>query len=409
MLGFLNVDDIVAEEIEQQQKLQKALDAAKRANAEKSRFLARMSHDMRTPLNGIVGILEIDNKHADDINYLKENRRKATVVTNHLISLINDVLDMAKIEDGSLVLAHEPFNILEEGREASVIINLQAQEAGISSAVNFTPQDERFTYVYGSPLHLRRAMMNIYSNCIKYNRENGKITTDIQVIANDERRVTYRWTITDTGIGMSQEFLTQIFEPFVQAETDARSVYQGTGLGMSIAKALIEQMGGTLEVSSERNVGSTFVVTIPFEIADKKEIAQVEKVEKVSIRGMRILLAEDNELNRDIAETILMEEGAEVTSVVNGREAVDAVRSHSTGTFDLVLMDVMMPVMDGHEATRQIRQMGRPDTDTLPIVAMTANAFAEDVQKSLDAGMDAHIAKPLDIPKMIRMIAQYKR
>lgn len=409
VLGFLNVDDIVAEEIEQQQKLQKALDAAKRANAEKSRFLARMSHDMRTPLNGIVGILEIDNKHADDINYLKENRRKATVVTNHLISLINDVLDMAKIEDGSLVLAHEPFNILEEGREASVIINLQAQEAGISSAVNFTPQDERFTYVYGSPLHLRRAMMNIYSNCIKYNRENGKITTDIQVIANDERRVTYRWTITDTGIGMSQEFLTQIFEPFVQAETDARSVYQGTGLGMSIAKALIEQMGGTLEVSSERNVGSTFVVTIPFEIADKKEIAQVEKVEKVSIRGMRILLAEDNELNRDIAETILMEEGAEVTSVVNGREAVDAVRSHSTGTFDLVLMDVMMPVMDGHEATRQIRQMGRPDTDTLPIVAMTANAFAEDVQKSLDAGMDAHIAKPLDIPKMIRMIAQYKR
>ena len=409
MLGFLNVDDIVAEEIEQQQKLQKALDAAKRANAEKSRFLARMSHDMRTPLNGIVGILEIDNKHADDINYLKENRRKATVVTNHLISLINDVLDMAKIEDGSLVLAHEPFNIFEEGREASVIINLQAQEAGISSAVNFTPQDERFTYVYGSPLHLRRAMMNIYSNCIKYNRENGKITTDIQVIANDERRVTYRWTITDTGIGMSQEFLTQIFEPFVQAETDARSVYQGTGLGMSIAKALIEQMGGTLEVSSERNVGSTFVVTIPFEIADKKEIAQVEKVEKVSIRGMRILLAEDNELNRDIAETILMEEGAEVTSVVNGREAVDAVRSHSTGTFDLVLMDVMMPVMDGHEATRQIRQMGRPDTDTLPIVAMTANAFAEDVQKSLDAGMDAHIAKPLDIPKMIRMIAQYKR
>ena len=178
---------------------------------------------------------------------------------------------------------------------------------------------------------------------------------------------------------------------------------------MSSVKALIEQMGGTLEVSSERNVGSTFVVTIPFEIADKKEIVQVEKVEKVSIRGMWILLAEDNELNRDIAETILMEEGAEVTSVVNGREAVDAVRSHSTGTFDLVLMDVMMPVVDGHEATRQIRQMGRPDTDTLPIVAMTANAFAEDVQKSLDAGMDAHIAKLLDIPKMIRMIAQYKR
>lgn len=409
VLGFLNVDDIVAAEIEQQQKLQKALDDAKRANAEKSRFLARMSHDMRTPLNGIVGILEIDKKHADDITYLKENRRKATVVTNHLISLINDVLDMAKIEDGSLVLAHEPFDILEEGREATVLINLQAQEAGIKAVVNFTQPEERLTYVYGSPLHLHRAMMNIYSNCIKYNRKDGEITTDIQVTARDEHTVIYRWTITDTGIGMSPEFLTQIFEPFVQAEMDARSVYQGTGLGMSIAKALIEQMGGTLEVSSELDVGSTFVVTIPFEIADKKEIMQAEKVEEVSIQGMRILLVEDNELNHDIAETILREEGAEITSVFDGKEAVEAVRNHAPGTFDVVLMDVMMPVMDGYEATKQIRQMERPDTAALPIVAMTANAFAEDIQKSFEAGMDAHITKPLDIPKMIQMIAQYKK
>ena len=405
----MNVDDIVAAEIEHQQKLQKALDDAKRANAEKSRFLARMSHEMRTPLNGIVGILEIDKKHADDIDYLKENRRKATVVTNHLISLINDVLDMAKIEEGSLVLAHEPFDIFEEGREAVVLINLQAQEAGITSTVNCASQDERFTCVYGSPLHLRRAMMNIYSNCIKYNRKNGKIATDISIVAHDEQTVTYRWTITDTGIGMSEEFLTQMFDPFVQAEIDARSVYHGTGLGMSIAKALIEQMGGTLEVSSKLDVGSTFVVTIPFELADKKDIAQAEKTEKVSISGMRILLAEDNELNRDIAETILKDEGAEITSVVNGKEAVDAVYHHPSGTFDLVLMDIMMPVMDGYEATKQIRQMGRSDTVTLPILAMTANAFAEDVQKSLDAGMNAHIAKPLDIDKMIRMIAQYRK
>lgn len=409
VLGFLNVDDIVAAEIEQQRKLQKALDDAKRANAEKSRFLARMSHDMRTPLNGIVGILEIDKKHADDINYLKENRRKATLVTNHLISLINDVLDMAKIEEGSLVLAHEAFNILEEGREAEVLIGLQAQEAGITAILNYTPEDERFIYVYGSPLHLRRAMMNIYSNCIKYNQKNGTITTDIQVISHNDQMVTYRWKITDTGIGMSEEFLSRIFDPFVQADTDARSVYQGTGLGMSIAKALIEQMGGTLEVSSQVGVGSTFVVTIPFEIADKSQVLQAEQAEKVSISGMRILLVEDNELNRDIAETILREEGAEITSVVNGQEAVDAVRSHPPGTYDLVLMDIMMPVMNGYEATRQIRCMGRDDTATLPIVAMTANAFAEDVQMSFDAGMDAHIAKPLDIDKLIRTIAQYRK
>lgn len=409
VLGFLNVDDIVKTEIEQQRKLQNALDDAKRANAEKSLFLARMSHDMRTPLNGIIGILEIDKKHENDIEYLKENRRKASIVTNHLVSLINDVLDMAKIEDGSLVLAHEPFNLLAEGREATVIINLQAQESGISTTLNFPPVDERFTYVYGSPLHLRRAMMNIYSNCIKYNRENGKITTDIQILDHNEHTVTYRWTIKDTGIGMSQEFLERIFEPFVQADTDARSVYQGTGLGMSIAKALIEQMGGSLEVTSELNVGTTFVVTIPFELADEREIVQIENLESVSIEGMKILMAEDNELNREIAETILREEGAKVTSVVNGMEAVEAVRNHPPGTYDLVLMDVMMPVMNGHEATRQIRQMRRPDTAVLPIVAMTANAFAEDVQKSLDAGMDAHIAKPLDIPKMIRTIAQYRR
>ena len=364
---------------------------------------------MRTPLNGIIGILEIDKKHADDINYLKENRRKATLVTNHLVSLINDVLDMAKIEEGSLVLAHEPFNILEEGREAQVLIGLQAQEAGITSIVNYTPIDERFTYVYGSPLHLRRAMMNIYSNCIKYNQKNGRITTDIQIFSMNEQTVSYCWKITDTGIGMSEEFLSRIFDPFVQADTDARSVYQGTGLGMSIAKALIEQMGGTLEVSSEVGVGSTFVVTIPFELADKSQVLQAEQAEKVSISGMRILLVEDNELNRDIAETILREEGAEITSVVNGQEAVDAVRSHPSGTYDLILMDIMMPVMNGYEATKQIRCMGRDDTATLPIVAMTANAFAEDVQMSFDAGMDAHIAKPLDIDKLIRTIAQYRK
>ena len=409
VLGFLNVDEIVAAEIEQQQKLQKALDDAKRANSEKSRFLARMSHDMRTPLNGIIGILEIDKKHEDDIEYLKENRKKATIVTNHLVSLINDVLDMAKIEEGSLVLAHEPFNIIEEGREAAVIINLQAQEAGITANINFTSWSERHIYVYGSPLHLRRAMMNIYSNCIKYNRKNGEITTDIEVIDFNEKTVTYRWTISDTGIGMSQEFLTRIFEPFVQADTDARSVYQGTGLGMSIAKALIEQMGGTLEISSELNVGSRFVVTIPFELADESEVVKIEKDADVSIKGMHILLAEDNELNREIAETLLREEGAQVTSVVNGREAVDAVANNDPDIFDLVLMDVMMPVMDGHEATRQIRQMGRPDAETLPVVAMTANAFAEDIQKSFDAGMNGHITKPLEIDKMMRIIAKYRK
>ena len=409
VLGLLNVDEIVAAEIEQQQKLQRALDDAKRANAEKSRFLARMSHDMRTPLNGIVGLLEIDKNHADDIAYLKENRRKAMVAASHLVSLVNDVLDMAKIEEGSLTLAHEPFNIVQEGREATVLINFQAQEAGITATVHSQSLDPSLINVYGSPLHLRRAMMNIYSNCIKYNRENGKITTDVRIIAHDEKTVTYRWTITDTGIGMTPEFLKRLFEPFAQAQIDARSVYQGTGLGMSIAKALIEQMGGTLEVSSQLGVGSTFVVTIPFERAKTCSWTQEEPAQPGSIRDMRILLVEDNELNREIAETILREEGAQVTGVVNGLEALVTVRENPPQTFDLVLMDVMMPQMDGIEATRRIRSLDRSDTKTLPIVAMTANAFAEDVRQCLDAGMNAHIPKPLDVANMLRTIAQFRR
>lgn len=408
VLGLLNVDDIVAAEVEQQQRLQKALEDTRRADAEKSRFLARMSHDMRTPLNGIIGLLEIDKKHADDIDYLRESRRKAGVVARHLASLINDVLDMAKIEDGSMVLAHEPFDLFQEGREALVIINLQAQERGVTPALRFERPDERLKWVYGSPLHLRRALMNIYSNCIKFNHEGGRITTHIEIPAWDERSVTYRWTITDTGIGMSPEFLGHIFEPFVQENTDERSVSQGTGLGMSIAKALIEQMGGTLEVSSTLGVGSTFVVTIPFELAEAPEIRPAEPQTPASIGGMRILLVEDNELNREIAQTILSEEGAEVTAAANGLEAVETVSQSAPGTFDLVLMDVMMPVMDGCEATRRIRRLSRPDAASLPIVAMTANAFAEDVQQCLDTGMNAHLAKPLDVGQMLRTIAQFR-
>lgn len=409
VLGFLNVDEIVAAEIQQQQRLQKALDDAKRANAEKSRFLARMSHDMRTPLNGIVGLLEIDRNHADDVAYLMENRRKAVLVTNHLVSLINDVLDMAKIEEGSLTLAHEPFSLIQDGREATVLINFQAQEVGITAEVDAHTLPPELTYVYGSPLHLRRAMMNIYSNCIKYNRENGKIHTEVQIVHHDEKTVTYRWIISDTGIGMSQEFLQRMFDPFVQAEVDARSVYHGTGLGMSISKALIEQMGGTLEVSSQLGVGSTFVVTIPFERAREEDVVKPEQTEVPSIQNMRILLAEDNELNREIAETLLQESGAQVTCVVNGREAVQTIVNNPMGTFDLVLMDVMMPELDGLEATRAIRSLNRPDALTLPIVAMTANAFSEDVAQCKAAGMNEHIAKPLDVPKMLRTIAQYKK
>ena len=284
VLGFLNVDDVVAKEIHQKKLLQEALSTAKQANAAKSNFLSRMSHDMRTPLNGIIGLLEIDKKHEEDTTFLKRNREKANIAANHLLSLINDVLDMSKIEEGELVLSHEPFNVIEQGREIMTIIGMQAQEQGLTTVMEVEPEVYENPYIYGSPLHLSRAMMNIYSNCIKYNKENGEIRTHVRLLHSDEKILTYQWTISDTGIGISEGYLSRIFEPFTQEGTDARSVYQGTGLGMSIAKALFEQMGGNLEVFSKLGEGSTFIITLPFERAQELKTTVIEKTEKESIQ-----------------------------------------------------------------------------------------------------------------------------
>lgn len=404
VLGFLNVDDVVAKEIHQKRLLQEALNTAKQANAAKSNFLSRMSHDMRTPLNGIIGLLEIDKNHEEDTEFLKINRAKANIAANHLLSLINDVLDMSKIEEGELVLSHEPFNMIERGREIMTMIDTQAQEQGIITVMDVEPEIYENPYIYGSPLHLSRAMMNIYSNCIKYNKENGKIHTHIRLLHSDESRLTYQWTISDTGIGISEEYLNKIFEPFTQEGTDARSVYHGTGLGMSIAKALFEQMGGSIKISSKLGEGSTFVITIPFERAKEQKITGTEKAERESIQNIKILLAEDNDLNQEVAKILLEEEGAEVFCVSNGLEAVEAFNTHPAGTYDLILMDIMMPVMGGYEATRQIRRLDTEDAKTIPIVALTANAFAEDIQHAADAGMNAHIAKPLNIKTMKKVI-----
>ena len=407
VLGFLNVDDVVESEIRHQKLLKEALDTAERANAEKSNFLSRMSHDMRTPLNGIIGLLEIDKKHENDIEFLKKNREKAFISASHLLSLINDVLDMSKIEEGGLVLNHEPFDLIRYEKETQMLIDMQAQKNGIDFTVHIAPEIYEHPFVYGSPLHLRRAMMNIYSNCIKYNRENGAIHTEVDALPSHDHKLVFRWTISDTGIGISREYLEKIFEPFTQENVDARSVYHGTGLGMSIAKALFEQMGGSIEITSTPGIGSTFVITLPFEEAEERDISSETESERNSIQGIKILLAEDNEINREVAQVLLEEEGAVVTAVSNGREAVKLFSRHPEGTFDVILMDIMMPLMDGYEATRQIRKLDRTDASSIPIIALTANAFAEDVRHALGCGMNAHLAKPLDVEKMIHTIALY--
>ena len=391
---------------EQQEALQKAREAADAANRAKSTFLFNMSHDIRTPLNGIIGLLKINETHADDRELVRANYAKMLASANHLLSLINDVLQVSKLEDGTVKIAHDPMDLKEVSQQVGAIISERTTEAGITFEVG--AQELPIQYVYGSPLQLRQVFLNIYGNCIKYNKVGGKIRTTMECVGRNEGAVIYRWTIADTGIGMSQEFVDRIFEPFVQEKSDARSIYQGTGLGMTIVKSLVEKMGGTITVTSQEGVGSTFVITIPFEIAPASLFAPQEETaaEKADIHGLHLLLAEDNELNAEIAQTLLGDEGAEVIIAADGQQAVDMFQNAPAGTYDAILMDVMMPVMDGLTATRTIRALDRPDAKTIPIIAMTANAFDEDARQCLEAGMNAHTAKPLDIKKLVETIAR---
>ncbi len=380
---------------------------AESANKAKSLFLANMSHDIRTPLNGIVGLLKVDQAHFEDTELIRTNHEKMMVSADHLLSLINDVLQMSKMEDGETVLTREWIDLYALTRDIVTIVIDRATEAGIIWDYEKGKSKIPYPYIYGSPLHIRQIFLNIYGNCTKYNRPGGKITTIVEALGEKDGICTYRWTITDTGIGMSKEFLDRIFEPFSQEKSDARSVYQGTGLGMSIVKHLIEQMHGTIEVTSELGAGSTFVLTIPFEIAPPPTNPPVQPAtEKADIRGLKLLLAEDNELNAEIAQMLLTDRGAEVTLVGDGQKAVDAFRDAPPDTFDAILMDIMMPVMDGLTATRTIRALDRPDAKTIPIIAMTANAFEEDAQRCFAAGMNVHLPKPLEIEKLVAAIVE---
>ena len=386
-------------------ELREAVFQAQKANAAKSSFLSRMSHDIRTPLNGIIGLIKINETHMDDRELVKTNQDKMLVSADHLLSLINDVLQMSKLEDENIEISHEPIDLGEISREVGTIISGRTAEAGI--AVEIGKQELPVSYVYGSPLHIRQIFLNIYGNCIKYNKPHGKVTTTLKCLGEKNGIVTYRWTISDTGIGMSEEFLKHIFEPFVQEHSDARTVYSGTGLGMSIVKRIIDRMNGTIVVTSKEGEGSTFVITLPFEIAEKPEEIPAEMDGEVNIAGLHLLLAEDNELNAEIARTLLEDEGAITTIVNDGQQAVDIFSRNKPGTFDAILMDIMMPEMDGLSATKAIRALDREDAGTIPIIAMTANAFDEDEKKCMEAGMNAHLVKPLDIQKMKEAVCRY--
>lgn len=392
------------------QEIKKTAEEARAANSAKTNFLSRMSHDIRTPLNGIIGLLKIDEKHPDDTDLIKNNRRKMVVAANHLLSLINDVLQMSKLESGQITLSHEKMNLNSLSIDILTIMEQRAAESGITLEYDRTSDKVKYPYVYGSPLHLRQIFLNIYGNCIKYNKVGGKVYTHFSYLGNQDGKVTYQWMISDTGIGMSQEFLKHIFEPFAQEHSDARSVYHGTGIGMAIVKSLIDQMNGTIQVTSEEGKGSTFIIRLPFEIVQeepKEENVEQGDQNNRTIQGMKFLLAEDNELNAEIAKILLEDEGAKVTVVNDGQQAVQQFKQTKPGTYDAILMDVMMPVMDGIHATQTIRNLEREDAKQIPIIAMTANAYKEDAQKCLQAGMNAHLSKPLQMEHVLETITKF--
>ena len=377
---------------------------AEAANAAKTEFLQRMSHDIRTPINGICGLVNMADHYADDMEKQTEYRTKIREASNLLLELVNDVLDMSKLESGEIVLEEIPFNLSSISREVFAVIEQMAAEQNIR--IVWEKKEITHWDFIGSPGYVKRVMMNILSNAVKYNRENGQIYISCMEIPSEQPEMTtMEFVCRDTGIGMSEEFQKCVFEPFAQEHTGSRTKFAGTGLGMAIAKNLVEKMGGTINFESEKGAGTTFVIRVPFKIdldADKRE-EQKDASEK-SIKGLHILLAEDNELNMEIAEFVLQNEGADVTKAWNGQEAVELFRKSESGELDVILMDIMMPVMNGYEATRKIRSLDREDAKTIPIIAMTANAFTEDRIRAKEAGMDEHVAKPIDMELLIKVI-----
>ena len=377
---------------------------AEAANEAKTEFLQRMSHDIRTPINGICGLVDMADHYADDMEKQTEYRTKIKEASNLLLELVNDVLDMSKLESGEIVLEEIPFNLRSIFREVFVVIEQVAAEQNIR--IMWEKKEIIHRNLIGSPGYVKRVMMNILSNAVKYNRENGHIYISCMEIPSEQPGMTtMEFVCRDTGIGMTEEFQKCVFEPFAQEHTGSRTKFAGTGLGMPIAKNLVEKMGGTITFESEEGAGTTFVIRVPFKIdmnADKRE--KQKDVSEKSIKGLHILLAEDNELNMEIAEFMLQNEGTVVTKAWNGQEAVELFRKSKPGEFDVILMDIMMPVMNGYEATKMIRSLDREDAKTIPIIAMTANAFTEDRLRAKEAGMDEHIAKPVDGKLLIKVI-----
>ena len=386
-------------ELMYQKRLKASMEDAHRANLSKTAFLQRMSHDIRTPLNGIVGMIHIAEKYNNDVVKLQECRQKILQSTDYLQNLINNVLDISKLESGSLVLEHKSFDLAELLRNNLTVVAMSAYENGVRFEGGVEASTIRHRYLIGSPVHLSRVLMNLASNAIKYNHFHGTVNVHCEELSDDGDTAVFQFVCSDTGLGMSEEFQKHAFDAFAQEGKRSTTTFSGSGLGLSIVRDIVELMGGTIELESEENIGSTF--TVPFEIehlAEKNDPQKDNCPQSMNLSGKRVLLVEDNAINMEIAHAILEEEHLDIVEAKNGKEALEIFRNSKMGEYDFIIMDVMMPVMDGLEATKAIRELEREDAKKIPIIAMTANAFEEDRKACLDAGMDEHIGKPIDIP-----------
>jgi signal transduction histidine kinase/ActR/RegA family two-component response regulator len=397
---------LMAKQEEANRYLAQAADDASAASAAKSEFLSHMSHDIRTPINGIVGMTSIAMKEVDDPNRVRECLGKIGGAADHLLTLVNDVLDMSRIESGRIEIARDPMDIRTVIENCNSIISGQLLSRQLTFVRDI--EDICHPYLFGDELHLRQVFINILGNAVKFTPDGGTVTFRVRETRATETDVHYVFTVSDTGIGMSEEFQKRIFEPFSQEDNGSRTTYQGTGLGMAITKQFVELMGGTIAVASAPDRGSCFTVELDFAI-DHNSHHAAGTAAACDIQGMKLLVVEDNELNLEIAVALLEDAGAAVDTAENGREAVDRFLSAAPGTYDAILMDVMMPVMNGYEATRAIRASTHPEAMTVPIIAMTANAYTEDVQQALSAGMSAHVAKPIEMERLFAVLREFQK
>ena len=384
------------------------LERVRQANSAKSEFLSHMSHDLRTPINGILGMLAILEKSQHDAQRQQECRKKIRVSTEHLLSLVNDVLQVSKLESGRPAAVEEPFDLHEALEDCIMILSPLAEEREIR--LELEDSGLRHSRVIGNPLHLKQIMTNVIDNALRYNRPYGSVFVRAEETSFHDGTANCRFVIEDTGIGIGEDFKKHIFEPFTQEHQGARTNYNGVGLGMSIVKKLVDQMKGTVNIDSQVGKGSVVQITLPVRADEAGNGASADENWSMpeNIAGMRVLLVEDNEINCEIVEYILRDAGVAVVTANNGKAAVDAFAGSEPAAFDCVLMDLMMPVMSGYEAARVIRSLGRSDAETVPIIALSANAFDEDIAMAKDAGMDEHLAKPVDIRKMFQAMSRLK-